>query len=116
MTEADFRKGISIRWFLRYVVDILMGIPGVQFGDAWNRRINEVGLAIAVATHFPPRPHAKLASGRPLDLIDADILSQSTNRDICPRIGCDCFLIVDIQRLTNHKPREYRKCPNRLSP
>jgi hypothetical protein len=58
--------------------DVLMGIPGVQFEECWNRRVeadfdslkvNFISKADLIA--------AKRASGRPQDLIDADLLSQS---------------------------------------
>ncbi|MCB0052478.1 MAG: nucleotidyltransferase [Caldilinea sp.] len=80
MTEADFsEEGYFYQVGVPPVrVDILMGIPGVQFEDAWNRRIEVEFGDLAVA--FISRQDlitAKLASGRPQDLIDADILSQS---------------------------------------
>lgn len=58
--------------------DVLMGIPGVQFEECWSRRVeadfdslkvNFISKADLIA--------AKRASGRPQDLIDADLLSQS---------------------------------------
>jgi hypothetical protein len=57
-------------------VDILMGIPGAQFEECWNRRaevdfeglrVNFISKADLIA--------AKRASGRPQDLIDADLLT-----------------------------------------
>ncbi len=58
-------------------IDLLMGIPGVQFEEAWNRhgefdfdglRVNFISKQDLIAS--------KRAAGRPQDLIDADLLSQ----------------------------------------
>ena len=60
-------------------VDILMGIPGVQFSKAWERR--ETVWFDDLPVFFISRQDlitAKRSSGRPQDLIDADLLSQST--------------------------------------
>jgi len=59
-------------------VDILMGIPGVEFEEAWSRRV-EVdfdGLSITFISR-QDLISAKLASGRPQDMIDADALSEA---------------------------------------
>jgi len=59
-------------------VDILMGIPGVYFREAWERR--ETVWFDDLPVFFISRQDlitAKRASGRPQDLIDADLLSQS---------------------------------------
>jgi len=56
-------------------VDILMGIPGVDFGDAWPRRV-EVdfdGLLVPFISR-EDLVKAKRASGRPQDLIDVALL------------------------------------------
>ena len=58
-------------------VDVIMGIPGVQFEECWNRR-NEVdfeGLKIVFISK-QDLIASKRAAGRPQDLIDADSLSQ----------------------------------------
>lgn len=58
-------------------VDILMGIPGIQFEDCWNRRV-EVdfeGLKVIFISK-QDLIASKRAAGRPQDLIDADLLSQ----------------------------------------
>ncbi|MBI5822865.1 MAG: hypothetical protein HZB18_02475 [Chloroflexi bacterium] len=58
-------------------VDVLMGIPGVDFDDCWNRRI-EVdfdGLKVIFISK-KDLIASKLAAGRPQDLIDADLLSE----------------------------------------
>ena len=59
-------------------VDILMGIPGIQFEDAWERRV-VVDFGDLPVTFISRQDLiiAKLASGPPQDLIDAAILSQS---------------------------------------
>ena len=59
-------------------VDILMGIPGLEFEKAWKRRVEIDFEGIVVA--FVSREDlitAKLASGRPQDLIDAETLAQA---------------------------------------
>ena len=59
-------------------VDILMGIPGLQFQEAWERR--ETVWFKDLPVLFISRQDlitAKRASGRPQDLIDADLLSLS---------------------------------------
>jgi hypothetical protein len=58
-------------------VDILMGIPGGDFEKSWRTK-NDVDFE-GLAVHFISRQdliESKLASGRPQDLIDADLLSQ----------------------------------------
>ena len=58
-------------------VDILMGIPGVEFEEAWQRRVEVAFDDLPVL--FISRQDlvtATRASGRPQDLIDADLLSQ----------------------------------------
>jgi len=59
-------------------VDILMGIPGGNFEQAWQNR-NQVdfdGLNVPFISK-QDLINAKHASGRPQDLIDADLLSQT---------------------------------------
>jgi len=58
-------------------IDILMGIPGIEFQRAWERR--ETVWFDDLPVHFISKQDliiAKRASGRPQDLIDADLLSQ----------------------------------------
>ena len=80
MTEADFSEEC---YFYQVGVppvrvDILMGIPGLQFEDVWDRRVM-VDFGDLTVTFISRQDliTTKLASGRPQDLIDADILSQS---------------------------------------
>ena len=57
-------------------IDILMGIPGLNFQEAWERR--ETVWFDDLPVLFISRQDliaAKRASGRPQDLIDADLLS-----------------------------------------
>jgi hypothetical protein len=80
MTEADFaEEGYFYQMGVPPVrVDIMMGIPGVQFSEAWERRVKVDFDDLPVC--FISRQDliaAKRASGRPQDLIDADLLSQS---------------------------------------
>jgi predicted nucleotidyltransferase len=58
-------------------VDVLMGIPGMDFEDAWQRRVDFDFDGLLVT--FIARQDlikSKVASGRPQDLLDADLLSQ----------------------------------------
>jgi predicted nucleotidyltransferase len=58
-------------------VDVMMGIPGVQFEECWDRRveIDFDGLPVMFISK-PDLIVAKRAAGRPQDLLDADLLSQ----------------------------------------
>ena len=58
-------------------VDVLMGIPGIQFEECWNRRL-EVdfdGLKV-ISISKQDLIASKRAAARPQDLIDIDLLSQ----------------------------------------
>ena len=59
-------------------IDILKSIPGVEFEECWQaRRTLDIG---DVETHFPSPEHllaAKLAAGRPQDLVDATKLKKA---------------------------------------
>jgi hypothetical protein len=59
-------------------VDILKSIPGVEFKECWKaRRTLDIG---GVQAHFPSPEHllaAKLAAGRPQDLVDATKLKKA---------------------------------------
>lgn len=59
-------------------VDVLMGIPGLEFDGAWERRseVDFDGLLVSFISK-DDLIVAKRASGRDQDLIDADTLSQS---------------------------------------
>ena len=58
-------------------VDVLMGIPGIQFDECWNRRmeVDFDGLNVVFISK-QDLIISKRAAGRPQDLIDADLLSQ----------------------------------------
>ena len=80
LTEGDFsEEGYFYQMGVPPVrVDILMGIPGLDFEKAWNRRV-EVdfdGLMVAFISK-EDLITSKLASGRPQDLIDAETLSKT---------------------------------------
>jgi hypothetical protein len=82
LTQQDFAEdGFFYQMGVPPVrVDILMGIPGLQFQKAWSRR--ETVWFDDLPVLFISRQDlitAKRASGRPQDLIDADLLSQSTD-------------------------------------
>ena len=61
-------------------VDILMGIPGVQFDEAWERRVevqfDDVSVTIISREDLI---QAKRAAGRPQDLLDANSLEQAVD-------------------------------------
>jgi len=80
LTEADFaEEGYFYQMGVPPMrVDILMGIPGIIFKKAWENRM-EVDFDNLLVS-FMSREDlitAKRASGRPQDLIDADLLSQA---------------------------------------
>ena len=80
LTEDDFaEEGFFYQMGVPPVrVDVLMGIPGLEFEDAWKRRVEVDFDSLSVA--FISRQDlitAKRASGRPQDLLDADLLSQA---------------------------------------
>ncbi len=61
-------------------VDVLMGIPGPPFDEAWERR-NEVDFDSLIVPFISKEDLilAKRAAGRPQDLIDAKLLSDVNN-------------------------------------
>ncbi len=80
MTEADFsEEGYFYQMGTPPVrVDILMGIPGVQFDEAWERymRVDFDDLPVLFISR-PDLITAKRASGRLQDLLDVQQLSKS---------------------------------------
>jgi len=80
LTEDDFaNEGYFYQVGVPPVrVDILMGIPGLQFEDAWHRRtdVDFDGLPVSFISRADLIT-SKRASGRPQDLIDADMLTES---------------------------------------
>lgn len=84
LSEADFaEEGYFYQMGVPPIrVDILMGIDGVEFNGAWERR-NEISfgeLSVSFIS-LPDLIQAKRAAGRPQDLIDADLLSQCGKND-----------------------------------
>ncbi len=79
LTEDDFsEEGYFYQMGVPPVrVDILMGIPGGDFEQSWHNR-NEIDFDGLVVPFIPKDDliQSKKASGRPQDLIDADLLSQ----------------------------------------
>jgi len=79
LTEDDFsEEGYFYQMGVPPVrVDILMGIPGLEFDQAWNKRveIDFDGLMVSFISK-EDLIAAKRASGRPQDLIDANTLAQ----------------------------------------
>ncbi len=60
-------------------IDILQSIDGVTFEDAWNNRLDGM-LDDDIPVHVISRENLirnKLASGRPQDILDAEILRSS---------------------------------------
>ena len=82
LTQKDFAEdGFFYQMGLPPVrVDILMGIPGINFQEAWDKR--ETVLFDDLPVYFISREDlivAKQASGHPQDLIDAELLSRSSD-------------------------------------
>lgn len=80
LTEMDFtEEGYFYQMGVPPLrIDILMGIPGIQFEDAWQHR-NELSFD-ELPVPFISRTDliiAKRAAGRPQDLLDADALSNA---------------------------------------
>jgi hypothetical protein len=84
LTEADFSEEGFFYQMGRppMRVDILMGIPGMEFEAAWQRReeVDFDGLLVKFISRADLIV-AKKASGRPQDLIDAELLSQKPNEE-----------------------------------
>lgn len=80
LTEDDFaEQGYFYQMGVSPVrVDVLMGIPGLDFEESWERRVvvDFDGLPVLFISR-EDLIMAKLASGRAQDLIDAEILSQA---------------------------------------
>lgn len=79
LTEQDFaEEGYFYQMGKPPVrVDILMGIPGLTFEEAWPSRVEADFDGLKVLFISPENlVTAKLASGRPQDLIDAELLTQ----------------------------------------
>lgn len=74
--NSFFRFGRDPKGF-----DILPSIPGVDFDDAWERRVEiEVDATTGQTANFISANDliaSKLASGRPQDLADADAVQQA---------------------------------------
>ena len=82
MTEFDFaEEGYFYQMGRPPIrVDIMMGIPGMEFEKAWQNRV-EVDFD-GLIVKFISREDliaSKKASGRPQDLIDAELLSHHVN-------------------------------------
>ncbi len=59
-------------------IDLLMGIPGPEFEEAWERRaVTDVDGLLVPFISREDLIAAKLASGRPQDLVDAQSLSDT---------------------------------------
>lgn len=80
ITEADFAEnGLFYQMgFAPNRIDILMGIPGVNFEEAWQRRV-EVHFDNLLVLFISKEDliTAKRASGRPQDLLDVVYLLET---------------------------------------
>lgn len=80
LTETDFaEEGYFFQMGIPPMrVDILMGVPGGDFISAWQNRneINFDGLIVPFISKLDLIA-IKRASGRPQDMIDANLLSQT---------------------------------------
>jgi predicted nucleotidyltransferase len=73
--ELVFQIGIE-----PHRIDIMMGIKGLGFSDAWPRRVEAAFEDVAInLISKEDLLIAKQAAGRPQDLIDADVLRLSQN-------------------------------------
>ncbi len=84
MTEADFaEEGYFYQMGIPPMrVDILMGIPGVIFEQAWQKRVEVLFDNLTVI--FISREDlitSKKASDRPQDRIDVDLLLRASNEE-----------------------------------
>ncbi|MBN1264370.1 MAG: hypothetical protein JXA25_02675 [Anaerolineales bacterium] len=80
ITEGDFsEEGYFYQMGVPPMrVDIMMGIPGLDFENAWKNRVG-ISFDGLLVTFISKEDliRAKRASGRPQDLIDADTLEQT---------------------------------------
>ncbi len=77
LSETDFsEEGYFYQMGVPPVrVDVLMGISGVEFEEAWARRVNvDFDGVVVVFISREDLITAKLASGRPQDLLDVEAL------------------------------------------
>jgi hypothetical protein len=77
MTENDFaEEGYFYQMGVPPIrVDVLMGIPGLEFKEAWPKRVEiDFDGLLVIFISKEVLIQAKLASGRPQDVIDADLL------------------------------------------
>ena len=83
LTENDFaEEGYFYQMGVPPVrIDVFMGIPGIEFEAAWERRM-ETDISGLIVPYISREDliTAKLASGRPQDLIDVQNLSE-TNQE-----------------------------------
>ena len=80
LTEDDFaEEGYFYQMGVPPVrVDVFMGVPGLEFQAAWERRMeNDIDGLLVPYISREDLITAKLASGRPQDLIDVQNLSET---------------------------------------
>jgi hypothetical protein len=83
MSEDDFaHEGFYYQIGMPPVrVDIFMSIKGSSFEEAWGRRVTaDLGGVTADFISKPDLIAAKMASGRPQDLVDAQLLAPARSR------------------------------------
>ena len=80
LTEDDFaEEGYFYQMGVPPVrVDVFLGVPGLEFQAAWERRMeNDIDGLLVPYISREDLITAKLASGRPQDLIDVQNLSET---------------------------------------
>lgn len=79
LTEKDFAEdGYFFQMGVPPIrVDVIMGVPGINFEECWDRRV-EVNFDDVKVIFISKQDliTSKRAAGRPQDLIDADLLSK----------------------------------------
>jgi hypothetical protein len=72
-------------------VDVLTAIPGIEFDEAWQRRVEEtIDPESGLKASFIARGDliaTKLASGRPRDLADVDEMQRAEESQAARRLG-----------------------------
>ena len=80
LTEEDFtEEGYFYQMGMPPVrIDILMGIPELEFESAWNNRVEvDFDRLLVPFISIEDLIASKISSGRPQDLIDAETLKQT---------------------------------------
>lgn len=84
LTVSDFSRTDQVvqLGYPPYRIDILTGVDGVEFPDAWPRRLAlDVGGVTMQVIGLEDLVANKLACGRPQDLVDVDRLRSRSDED-----------------------------------